>query len=108
MKIYISGKIGDLSPTEYRPKFAAARERVSQQGHDPVCPVHDVPHEGAQDTTWLGFMRRDCKALLDCDAILMLPCWVHSKGANIERELARSLGLKVFYAKSPTSVGILL
>ena len=42
-------------------------------------------------------MRKDIKLLMDCDCILMLKGWSVSRGASIERELAMSLGLPIFY-----------
>ena len=33
-----------------------------------------------------------------CDAILLLPDWKDSKGANLEYEYAKKLGLSVFFS----------
>lgn len=41
-------------------------------------------------------MRSDLRALLDCDAIYMLPGWSRSRGARLEARVARACGLRIF------------
>lgn len=41
-------------------------------------------------------MRRDYEALLECDAIFLMPGWEESTGANLELDFAQKLGLDIF------------
>jgi len=89
IKIYISGAITNnekLAPKQ----FNDAAKKLIDLGFDVVNPM-TLPHK--HDKTWLNFMREDLKALVYCDAIYMLKGWSKSKGANIEFDLAKSLGL---------------
>jgi hypothetical protein len=45
-------------------------------------------------------MRVDIKLAVDCDGIAMLPGWEQSRGAAIERNLLRDLGLPVYRAST--------
>lgn len=47
---------------------------------------------------FLDLLRDDIRALADCDAIVLLPDWEHSKGARIERRVAEDLRLDVYHA----------
>lgn len=48
--------------------------------------------------TWAGYMRKALAQLVTCDAIVLLPGWPSSRGANIERSLAFAMGMKVVMA----------
>lgn len=54
---------------------------------------------GNEISGWSNFLKRDIKLLLDCDGIIMLPGWdfYKSKGATLEKQIAESLEIKVFY-----------
>jgi nucleoside 2-deoxyribosyltransferase len=43
-----------------------------------------------------GALKRDFAAILKCDAVIMLPGWEGSSGANAERSLANQIGLPVW------------
>ena len=45
--------------------------------------------------TWEECMRADIRAICDCTHMAMLPGWQGSRGARLERSLARRLGLVV-------------
>jgi hypothetical protein len=44
-------------------------------------------------------MRNDIKHLINCDDIYMLRGWWRSKGARLERHIAKVLGLGIVYQK---------
>lgn len=90
MKVYIAGPITG-QPNWNRTSFTAAEERLIEAGHDPVNP-HKL-HNGRTDLSHGEYMRTDLRALLDCDAIHMLPGWGRSKGARVEREVAWICGI---------------
>lgn len=99
MKAYISGPITGREET-YEAAFEAAADVL--MGDDrfsyPINPVtigRDLK-DAYPDATWADYMRADIKALCDCDAIVMLPGWMNSRGAKVEQRLAFDLGLKAF------------
>lgn len=89
-RTYISGPMTGLPDLNF-PAFAQAAQALRQAGHDVVNPA-DLNPPGAD---WHTCMRTDIKALCDCDTIAMLPGWISSKGARIERSLAHRLGLRI-------------
>jgi len=89
MTTYISGPITNI-PNGNKEAFEAAEKYLLSLGYLPVNP-HDLPHN--HDRSWESYMREDLKAMLDCEAILILPGWESSRGATIEANLARTLGL---------------
>lgn len=99
MKIYISGKIGDLPMDEVRVKFAAGAACVVSQGHEPVNPLelHDPGSPHPNPSTWKEYMVNDISALLDCQAILMLPDWQDSPGGKVEHGICMALNRPIFY-----------
>lgn len=90
MKIYISGGMSGLPENNY-PAFMEAEQRLRHLG-DIVNPARIEPSV----KTWEWFMRADIKALMDCDAIYMLPGWKESRGALIEWYLATQLGMDIY------------
>lgn len=43
--------------------------------------------------------RQDIKELIFCNSIYMLRGWWRSKGARLERHIAKVLGMKIIYQK---------
>ncbi len=121
MKYYLSGPITlggtELHTLEQRKEefAAAARAAYAELGlseSDIVNPLDVIPECGymcdpgqLSDAppfihTHTCYMKHDIKAMMDCDAIIMLPHWMDSKGALIEYKLAESLGFKIIYMDS--------
>lgn len=97
-KIYISGQITGLTPEEYAALFFAAEKRLIEQGYDVTNPLNNGVAPGEP---WQEHMKADIRLLLECDAIYMLPNWELSTGATLERNIAQTLGLNVFYERQP-------
>jgi len=95
--IYISGKITDLDINVAKDNFKKAEEFVeSEMPHfKPINPF-DVC-EQKPEYKWIDYMRADIKALVDCDAILMLPDWNTSDGAKLELQIAQGLNMEIYY-----------
>ena len=92
MKVYISGKISGLKKEDYTCKFNDAKYYLEKQGYEVISPIENgLPPE----SEWDVHMKKDIQLMLDCDMIVLLPCWCYSNGAVIERNLAISLGMKV-------------
>ena len=90
-KIYISGRI--TNNPFYKDDFAKAAAVIESAGCEAVNPTdEEIPGD-----SWLDYMRRDIKLLVDCDGVYMLENWQESNGATIEHQLAQGLGLKIYY-----------
>lgn len=99
MNVYIAGPLtlgGTVSAeaeSRYRSVFDLAEEELLERGDFPINPLMVA----RTPATWQEAMRADLRALLDCDAILMLPNWQLSPGATLERTVAMRLGLAVLH-----------
>lgn len=103
MKVYISGPIRGYENGN-RAAFAQAAEELRKMGHEPVNP-HDVDKDhcgpclgddaGEGNPHRYGcYMIPDLRALLDCSGYTLLPGWQRSRGAKVERDVAKICGLK--------------
>lgn len=92
MKIYISGPMSGYPELNF-PAFNEAAAQLRALGHEVVNPAELGEHA---DWVWADYLRRDLKVLLDCDAVYALAGWRESKGASLECEVARRLGMLVF------------
>lgn len=108
MKVYISGPIMNAT-SEQQDAFGTAKRVLDRLGMEPVnpkeveaCQEEDCarePHELAKGMahSWACYLKYDQKALLECDAILMLPGWRKSRGAIEENHTAIISGMRVLY-----------
>lgn len=93
--LYLSGPITGRAPFDVAMHFAHAAERYTDRGWAVLSPMDrfggrlDLPRE--------LYMRLDIAELLAVDAIVMLEGWKDSKGASLEHEIARQIGLTVLY-----------
>ena len=92
MKIYISGKITNLSEKEYTENFKSAYSELFELKYvdysgNIVNPLDIKPLFGIKK--WLFFMISDLIALKKCDAIALQINWEESKGAFIEHFVAK-------------------
>ena len=51
-------------------------------------------------------MRRDIKALMECNTVATLPGWQDSRGASLEVHIGKELGMKVVNAHDLASMEI--
>lgn len=94
--VYLSGPMSGLPDLNY-PTFNSAAHALRKIGYEVINPA-----EFKTDTTnmteaqaWRAYMQVDIKALVHCDAIVMLPAWTESRGATLERSIAQGLGMRV-------------
>lgn len=105
-RCYIAGPIAGITGAQQR--FTDATATVEALGYEPINPftVTPTPHDGdcppgygpgedGEHTSSACFMRADLRALLDCDAIYMLPGWRESRGATTEHTVAVACGIPV-------------
>ncbi len=104
MKVYLAGPMRGY-PFYNFPAFDAAAEHIRAANCEVVSPAEmdrKVGFDPAKDEASPEFvqeaMRRDLKAIIDCDAVAVLPGWEHSQGARREVELARFLNIPILSA----------
>lgn len=85
-KIYISLPITGQPIVEARRKAQAIKTEISKMGHVVITPFDVCPKK---DMPYSYYMGKDIMALLECDAILMMPGWSASKGCMAEFEVAK-------------------
>lgn len=109
-KIYISGKIDGVE--DYKERFLDAEKFLLSdftEWKDGIAQIVNPATKGIQLQamymtrhkrlpTYEEYLADDIKELANgCTAIFMLDNWKDSKGAKIELDLAKKLGLKVYY-----------
>ena len=97
-KVYLAGAMSGLPEFNY-PAFNAEAARIRALGYDVENPAENTPPPCG---TWQGWMRLSLRQMLTCDAVAMLPGWGKSKGALIEYNLAKSLGMEIWDANEIT------
>lgn len=98
---YLSGPMSGLPEYNY-PAFDRAAERLRAKGYTVVSPTE----VGSDLETKLGaerfslwyqdYVKANLIALLDCNAIILLPGWRDSQGAKLELHVAQVLGFEEF------------
>lgn len=94
--IYISGKYTIGNTKENINKAREMAIKVWESGFTALCPHLNSGHFESNDISYDDFIKGDLELLNRCDAILMLPEWEESKGANLEFEFARDFHIPIF------------
>lgn len=103
-KVYLAGPMSGLPALNFR-AFHRAAQHLRRHGYTVVSPAEmDMDLDGFtptdEDTVaphpFKHYMQRDLPALLQCDAIVVLPEWEDSKGATLEAHVADACGMEVF------------
>lgn len=92
--IYIAGKVTGVPVAERKEKFAAAEKMLQEQGWRTVNPLKLVKNPNEE---WQAAMDICLANLKLVDAIYMLPCSVHSAGAQLELQLAMDMNKDIYY-----------
>ncbi len=95
-RVYLAGPMTGLPDFNY-PAFNAEEKRIRALGYIVENPAVNMVYRGSP---WETFMRDGIKRLMDCDILALLPGWERSRGANIERGLAITLGMHVVDAEA--------
>jgi hypothetical protein len=94
-KVYISGKISGLEFADAYSKFEFAEKYINLLTNH--VAVNPMKIEHVHDLSWESFMVEDIRALFSCDAIYLLSNWEESKGARIEKAIAKEMGIEIIY-----------
>ena len=104
MRVYLSGGIHGVGNAGDR--FLAGSRVLTGLHHEPVSPLditacehgscaHGLVGKDVRNGhTWACWLKYDLMAMLDCEAIAMLPNWEASPGARLENSVATSVGLR--------------
>lgn len=90
-KVYISGPMSHIPDLNF-PAFAIAARTLRKAGYDVTSPA-EINADNGQ--SWKSCMRKDIKALCECDIIALLPGWEASEGAHLEIHIAHRIGILV-------------
>lgn len=98
MRVYLAGPIslgsalGASQVERNLQKFHIAAIALRERGYTVANPAEN---EAPENPTWENWMKLGLAQMLGCDAVALLPNWSLSRGAKVERSLARELGLKI-------------
>lgn len=108
---YLAGPMRNY-PNYNFPAFYAAEAQLELRGHRVTNPARMDIDAGEAVWTWTGensglieltgefsfakAMRRDIRAISHCDALVLLPGWEGSVGAQRELEAARLFDIEVY------------
>lgn len=95
-RLYLAGPMTGLAEYNY-PAFNAEAARLRALGYHVENPAENP---APAVNKWELYMRPAIRQMLTCDSVALLPGWPHSRGANVEVELAIHLGMTVVYAPS--------
>lgn len=93
MIVYLSGPMSGYEEFNF-PEFHKAAKGLRDKGYKVISPAEIKQ----TSTTWEDCMRQDIKQLMDAHAVAVLPNWEKSRGASIEVNLAKSLGMQIMDA----------
>lgn len=106
MKFYIAGPMTGLPDFNYA-AFFEAEDELARLGHESLNPARNggntleeaVAFSGSNENPsheWEWYLRRDIPKVVASDALLMLPGWQDSRGANLEVHIATALGMPMY------------
>lgn len=90
--VYIAGPMTGLPDLNF-PAFFAAEYAIGAVGfvvHNPARNPKPDPE------TWENYMRLAIVKLMRCEICVLLPGWEQSKGAAMEFDIARKLGMAIY------------
>ena len=80
-RLYISGPITGIE--NYRRIFQGAKDALTAKGYDVVNPA-ELTEVIGDSFTYDEILAIDLDLLARCDAVVQLPGWENSRGANVE------------------------
>ena len=90
--IYLSGPLTSTGDLETNKKvFAEWAAVLRGEGHTVFSP----PEDEEPGLEWKHYIRRDLTILPRCRRMVMLPDWTLSRGACLERYIAREIGMPI-------------
>lgn len=84
-RLYISGPITGVK--NYKRIFQGAKDALTAKGYDVVNPA-ELTEVIGDSFTYDEILAIDLDLLARCDAVVQLPGWEYSRGANVEHGYA--------------------
>ena len=91
MRYYLSGAIA--KQPDFKEYFKRHEEELRYLGLGDIFNPADL--DWLDDASWEVCMRYDIEKLMGCDMLILLPNWRKSKGARIEVNLCKKIGIPV-------------
>lgn len=110
MKIYISGPMSNLPLSNY-PAFNRMAEKLRSNGYTVFNPAEisgPAPMENyymSKRERWIWYMKQSLRMMLKADTLVMLTGWKKSKGAKMERWIAKLLGYRIIEESDLKEIG---
>lgn len=77
--------------------LAQAEAECRARGIEVVNPQRQTPY--VEGKVWRDYMKEDIVLMMGCDVIFLLKGWRRSKGARLERLIAKVLGYIIWEEK---------
>lgn len=90
-RFYISGPMSGY-PEHNATQFTSVAKLLRERGYD-VC--NPIEFDESPGLAWSDYLRKDIRALMDCQGVITLPGWQESRGATLEVHIAHALGMTV-------------
>ncbi len=95
-RYYLSGPMTGIDAFNF-PAFNEAAKELRLQGHFVFNPAETDGGDTSKPRAY--YMRKDIEMVSNADGIVMLKGWSKSKGAKLELDIAKELGLEVRFYK---------
>ncbi len=90
---YVSGNVSGHPKEIIKNKFNVFAKKLINMGYQVVSPLGVYESELQNSDA----SKADIKKLMECDEVHMLPDWQESRGAQLHRDIAVRLGMRVVY-----------
>lgn len=93
-KLYIAGPMSGIADHNF-PAFRDKAAELRDLGLIVVNPAE--LHGGDRTQKWSWYLRRDVRAMMDCEGLYMLEGWTNSEGASFEFSIAQKLEMEIVF-----------
>lgn len=90
---YLAGPMSGVQDHNF-PLFNRVARELRRIGHEVFNPAENK--DGGERQSRAYYMRLDLPALLQSEAIVLLPGWQRSRGASLEAWMAADLGMPMY------------
>lgn len=91
--IYLAGPMTGMPEYNY-PAFHEAAKALRENGIGVVSPAEIHGDDTSREREY--YLRRDLQVMLNCGAVVLLPGWSDSDGANLEHQVAVKTGIPCY------------